>query len=199
MNSPIKECPYCREKIKADALKCRYCGEFLNKFSDTEITKTTTFALSDESSHIKSQPQQGKSQSSKVVSIIVGIIFFIFAYVVVQQLFPPAQSVSSSLVTAASEANKSLPMMVDSETRLDNTIALSGNTFQYNYTLINTTINSVNPQELKDYISPTIINGVKTNPALESFRTNKVTFIYSYKDMNGYFLFDVKVIPSQYK
>jgi hypothetical protein len=88
--------------------------------------------------------------------------------------------------------------MVDQDTRLDNAVALPGNVFQYNYTLVNLEKSEVNIDTVKKYIEPGIINNVKTSPDLKAYRDNKVTMAYYYKDKNGVFVLKISVTPDMY-
>ncbi|MDE0861015.1 MAG: hypothetical protein OSA93_12710 [Akkermansiaceae bacterium] len=36
--SALKKCPYCAEEIQEEAVKCRFCGEFLDGSKRPEVT-----------------------------------------------------------------------------------------------------------------------------------------------------------------
>lgn len=108
-------------------------------------------------------------------------------------------TLEKNLVEAANIINKNCPMMIDSETRLDNAIALPNNIFQYNYTLINMAKESINIEEMRQYLEPNIVNFVKTQPDMKTMRDNKTTVNYSYKDKEGVFLLTISVKPDQYE
>jgi hypothetical protein len=99
----------------------------------------------------------------------------------------------------ASELNKTCPVMVDAETRLDNTVALPDNVFQYNYTLVNMEKSSVDTMAIKNFLVPTVKNFVKTNPQMKYQRDHKTTLNYYYKDRVGLYLFLISITPDQYE
>jgi hypothetical protein len=98
----------------------------------------------------------------------------------------------------ASLVNASCPMMIDKITRLDNAIALPNNEFQYNYTLLNTYLASTDINYMREVMYPTILNGIKTNPALALFRDRGTTISYSYNDAEGVFMFKMSFSKQDY-
>ena len=103
------------------------------------------------------------------------------------------------LVDLSNELNKNCPLMIDAETRLDNTVALPNNIFQYNYSLIIIDKESINIDEAKTYLEQQIVNTAKTNPDLKVFRDNKTTLRYTYKDKSGVFILTIEVSPDKYE
>ena len=139
------------------------------------------------------------SNKQKQIKTIIGIAVGITVMVLIQQFVFKAPTFDKQMMQVASEINKTCPIMVDKETRLDNTIALPNNVFQYNYTLVNMEKNNVNISELEEYLKPIILNTIKTNPDLKSFRDHKTTMSYNYKDKNSEHLFKLSFTADQYK
>lgn len=181
-------CTNCGADNRPGSKYCAQCGYELPKL------KIET----DAPSNLQTAPPQ-RSLIKTLKAGIVFIMAFGLAYWGVQQLFFKPLSFDQVLVRTANEINKTCPIMIDDQTRLDNTVALPDNTFQYNYTLINLTTAEISLDTIKKYVEPGIINNVKTHPDMKIYRENKTTLIYYYNDMNGEFVYKLEVSPDKYQ
>jgi hypothetical protein len=200
-------------EVKTEYLTfCKNCNKVLNNNFPDWVKKNPDKSFEDFKQSICTteviETPKSKSKSIKIKGLKYWIGFAItFAiFYAVGQLggekiveFFKKPGYNKAMMETASEINKSCPIMIDNATRLDNAVALPGNIFQYNYTLVNLIKDSVNINELKNYLEPTIINYVKSNPEMKAMRENKTTINYYYKDNTGIYLFTISIKPEQYK
>ncbi len=135
----------------------------------------------------------------KNLKINIGLALGLTVAILVQQYFFKPPSFDKQMMQMASELNKTCPVMVDAETRLDNAVALPEKTFQYNYTLVNMVKDSIDIVSIEEYLKPVILNTIKTNPDLKSFRDNNVIMSYNYKDKNSMHILKLTFTPDHYK
>lgn len=102
------------------------------------------------------------------------------------------------LVEISEKANATMPIQVDSETRIDTTTAGPGNRITYYFTLINLKSDEVDPAELIRAKRKEIINGYQTNPSMAELRKRQVELIYQYRDKNGNVVATIGVSPKDF-
>lgn len=191
---------------------CSDCKKKLdNNYSDwVRLNTEKTFedfkkAVCISEEDINNAKSMKKSTNKKGLKFYIGLVISIAVFStagkyggeVIHRLFNTS-GYDKVMMAAASEINKSCPIMVDSETRLDNTIAMSNNVFQYNYTLINMLKESLDITFARAQLEPNIINNVKTSPDMKFQRDNNATINYYYKDKEGVHLFTISVTPDKY-
>ncbi len=142
------------------------------------------------------------SKFKYVLSIVAFIIAFLIAKYIVGIGFKSyhesndKQDFNQILIETVSELNRSLPMMVDSETRLDNAMGFN-KILKYNNTLINYTANEISPSNIFNALDKKITNSVCTSKEMKIFLDNDVTISYSYSGKNGKHIIDIKVSKSK--
>jgi hypothetical protein len=144
---------------------------------------------------VEKRPSDNKGR----LKLVVGCFTFLLAYIITQKIFFSTKSFEKAMMATASEINKTCPFMVDQYTRLDNTVAMSDNSFQYNYTIVSNEKSEIKIDTIKKYVVPGLINNVKTNPGMKIFRDHKTTVIYNCRDKNGVFVYKFRITPDMYK
>ena len=108
------------------------------------------------------------------------------------------RDIAGILSAAASEINKSVPTMVDAETRMDQAVAGPGLQLTYEHTFIEFPAPGQNPFDIFDDLdakSARLKQRVCQNEAMTTIFREGVTVIYRYKDKSGKQLFDVTIFP----
>ncbi len=181
-------CKTCGTENPVQYKYCFSCGY--------ELPKT----IIDHTPDTDTKPAKSERNLGKRIPAFIGFaVFFIVSFFAVQHFFFRPALLDDAMMKVASEINKSCPIMVDAETRLDNAVALPKNVFQYNYTLINMEKATVDTIEMRDYLEASITNLVRTNPQMKPQRDLRQTINYYYKDKNGLFLLLISVTPDKYE
>ena len=181
------QCDKCGADNFSSSKYCSSCGY--------ELPKTTVADMPQE----KPAKVKKKMTMAQIVGIIVGVAAASLASMFVQKYVFPKPDIDKVMAETAGMLNKTLPMMLDAETRGDNIMALPNKTFLYNYTLVNYENGMIDTVVTKNTLEPNIINNIKTSPEMKYHRDNNVTFQYRYKDKNGNYMFSIIVKPEQYK
>jgi len=126
--------------------------------------------------------------------LICAIIFIALKFFLFRNSSPDRE-----VMRFVKDMNKHCPTMVDVETRLDKVNALADNRLQFDYTLIYRDKDSIAIGNLKQYMEPVILGKIKTSPTLNKYIQKDLTWIYSYNDKNGDFIFKITVTPDQLK
>jgi len=193
-------CSRCGAENPKNSKYCRGCGYELPKAAVVENVVATKSVNSPKK--VSLGLTIGLIIGGLFIGAIIGFIIGIIGTFIYLNDFsqPKLTNTGKNLVEmAAGIANNNLSVMIDSETRLDNMKATDEKTYQYTYTLVNMEKDKVDTTAMKQRMEPNIINSVKTTPAMEFQRKNKMTLVYYYKDKNGDYLFSIVVTPDKYK
>lgn len=183
-----KNCTHCGSQNPISSKYCSRCGYELPKVI-VEEDKTS----------IQKKPSP-KFNTKRIVTVATGVITFFLFYYIGQALFTKSPvSRDEQLKAMCREVNKGCPYTIDGNTRFDSVEALTGNSIQYNYTLVNDEKSKIDIDILKSKLEPQLINTVKTNPDMAEIRENKTTLIYNYNDKNKEPVLKIVVVSEQYK
>jgi len=133
-----------------------------------------------------------------IISSIVGAFVGPIGYFTAMQFWGGAASFDKALVRTADAINKTCPIMVDKDTRLDSTMGGPGKKFRYYYTLVNYGPGELNAAKVTTALRPRIVNNAKTSKDMKDFREQNVELIYIYKTNDGSEFARIVVKPEEY-
>ena len=138
------------------------------------------------------------SKKPPVVTLVAAAVGAGVGAMLARQYVDRPAKIDAALVATASQINQTLPMMVDKETRLDNTMAGPGKTIIYRYTLVNVRAADVHKEQLTSALRPRVLANYKTDSSMKAFRDQGVAMEYQYSDKNGAYITSFSVSPKDF-
>lgn len=191
-------CTRCGTENPGHYKYCNRCGYELPKVAAENIVAAAPAAKSKK--RVSLALTIGLVAGGLILGLVIGTLIgatATYIYFNGASQFPTVEK--TSMDKLSNSANQNLPMMIDSETRLDNVMATDSKTFRYTYTLVNMEQGKVDTTAMKSRAEPYILNSVKTAPELERQRNQGMTFVCYYKDKNGNYLFSIIITPDKYR
>lgn len=144
------------------------------------------------------QEKQSKRKQNILLLVVIGIavalaVFFQFF------LSEKADEVNTEIIELVGKYNKSCPLKIQEGIRLDSVSLPEERVVQYNLTLLNVEKVTAEVDVIQVEMEKSLLSTAKANTGLQVFRDNDYTLIYSYSDKKKTFLFNVKILPDQYK
>jgi hypothetical protein len=144
----------------------------------------------------KLTPEEKKKRRNASIGAVVGVC----SAMVVSSLFTQKNYLSDKdLLKEVQRGNSICPIMVDEFTRIDSFSMPKSKTFMRHGTAIGIVKEEANLDTIRKYIESSLLENTRTNPQLKPARNSKVTFIYSFNDMNGEVFYEYIVTPEMYK
>lgn len=137
-------------------------------------------------------------KSTVLLLVLIGIAVAFVAYFQFY-LGEKEDEVNTEVVELIAKYNKSCPLNIQEGIRLDSVSLHEEKAVQYNLTLLNVTKETAEVSVIKEEIRKSLLSTAKANTGLQVFRENDYTLVYSYSDKKKVFLFDVKILPDEYK
>ncbi|WDF63129.1 hypothetical protein [Flavobacterium sp. KACC 22763] len=141
---------------------------------------------------------QNMRKSTVLLLVLIGIAVAFVAYFQFY-LGEKEDEVNTEVVELIAKYNKSCPLNIQEGIRLDSVSLHEEKTVQYNLTLLNVMKKTAEVNVIQEEIKKSLLSTAKANTGLQVFRENDYTLVYSYSDKKKVFLFDIKVLPDQYK
>lgn len=150
------------------------------------------------SSRVKNTFVEGHSFKKVIQSVFVMTSISVVGYLLYLQEIkhvPENLTIEDKLVQLVNEVNKSLPKMLDSETKLDS-VYTELNNLEYRYSLVNYNAIDIDANFLHENMRPSIVSIACSNSATVSLIQEGVNVSYTYFDKVGEYITTINVRSS---